>query len=309
MASLAPPDAETTWIDRMPVAWRPYLRLSRLDRPVGAWLLFWPCIWGLLLAALSGVQGSLLDGLRLAFWFALGSVAMRGAGCTWNDILDRDLDAQVARTRARPLPSGQVTTKQALAWALAQCLLGLVVLLQLNRVAALVALGSILLVAAYPLMKRITWWPQAWLGLTFNWGALVGYAALGGDLAAPAPWLLYLGGVFWTLGYDTIYALQDVEDDALAGVKSSARALGSNVRRGVALFYLASVVCMVLACGSSGLWAAAVSLLPFAGHLGWQVTRMSAGNTYVFLGLFRSNRIAGAIPALTWGLWLALAKT
>ncbi|WP_246048267.1 4-hydroxybenzoate octaprenyltransferase [Hankyongella ginsenosidimutans] len=160
--------------------------------------------------------------MRLACWFALGSVAMRGAGCTWNDILDRDLDAQVARTRSRPLPSGQATPKQALAWTLAQCLVGLIVLLQLSRLAALVALGSILLVAAYPLMKRITWWPQAWLGLTFNWGALVGYAALGGDLATPAPWLLYLGGVFWTLGYDTIYALQDKEDDALAGVKSSA---------------------------------------------------------------------------------------
>ncbi len=304
MPNLATPDAETSWIDRMPAAVRPYLRLSRLDRPIGAWLLFWPCIWGLLLAALSSGSASLGEGIRLACWFALGSVAMRGAGCTWNDILDRDLDAQVARTRSRPLPSGQATPKQALAWTLAQCLVGLIVLLQLSRLAALVALGSILLVAAYPLMKRITWWPQAWLGLTFNWGALVGYAALGGDLATPAPWLLYLGGVFWTLGYDTIYALQDKEDDALAGVKSSARALGPHARRGVALFYVASVLCMAAAFESGVGWAATACLLPFAAHLFWQAIRLSVDDAFVCLRLFRANRIAGALLALTLGLLL-----
>lgn len=288
----------------MPLFWRPYLRLSRLDRPIGAWLLFWPCVWGLLLAALSGAPGALIEGVRLSSWFALGSIAMRGAGCTWNDILDRDLDAQVARTRTRPLPSGQVTTRQALVWTVAQCLAGLVVLLQLNRVAALVALGSILLVAAYPLMKRITWWPQAWLGLTFNWGALVGYAAFNGDLASPAPWLLYLAGLFWTLGYDTIYALQDAEDDAVAGVKSSARALGPHARSGVAVFYIASVAVMGLGLAQGGGWPAATCVLPYAFHLWRQVARLTPENAFVCLRLFRENRVAGAIPALTMGLWL-----
>jgi 4-hydroxybenzoate polyprenyltransferase len=219
---------------------------------------------------------------------------MRAAGCVWNDIIDRDLDAQVERTRARPVASGAIAVKKALALAIGLSLIGLVVVLQLRPLAQLVAVASLGLVAAYPFMKRITWWPQAWLGLTFNWGALVGFVAVADP--APAMALLYAGGVAWTLGYDTIYALQDIEDDAMAGIKSSARALGSRARAGVAGFYAAAV----------GLWAAALwaaagdplavaALLPAALHLGWQVARLGDVSPANALVLFRANRTTGAL--------------
>jgi 4-hydroxybenzoate polyprenyltransferase len=267
---------------------QPYARLARLDRPAGSWLLFWPCAWGVALA-----DGLVAD-WALILWFGLGSVAMRAAGCVWNDIIDRDLDAQVERTRARPVASGAISVKKALALAIGLSLIGLVVVLQLRPLAQLVAVASLGLVAAYPFMKRITWWPQAWLGLTFNWGALVGFVAVADP--APAMALLYAGGVAWTLGYDTIYALQDIEDDAMAGIKSSARALGNRARAGVAGFYAAAV----------GLWAAALwavagdplavaALLPAALHLGWQVARLGDVSPANALVLFRANRTTGAL--------------
>jgi len=210
------------WIDRrLPAAWRPYCRLMRLDRPIGTWLLLFPCWWSAALAA----EG--WPDLWLFALFAIGAVVMRGAGCTVNDWADRDFDGKVARTAARPIPSGAVSPRQALIFLVAQLLVGLLVLLQLNWFAIGVGAASLLLVFPYPFMKRITYWPQAWLGLTFNWGALVGWAAVRGDLTL-APVLLYIAGVFWTLGYDTIYAHQDKEDDILVGVKSTALALGEN---------------------------------------------------------------------------------
>ncbi|WP_310496349.1 4-hydroxybenzoate octaprenyltransferase [Sandarakinorhabdus sp.] len=282
------PDSLPGWTDRLPPRPLAYARLARLDRPAGSWLLFWPCGWGLALAG-----GLVADGLLL-LWFAAGSLAMRAAGCVWNDIVDRDLDAQVARTRSRPVASGVISVRAALVFAVALSLIGLAVLLQLRPLAQMVALGSIALVAAYPFMKRITWWPQAWLGLTFNWGALVGYAAISAPDAPMA--LLYAGGVAWTLGYDTIYALQDIEDDAIAGIKSSARALGPAARRGVAGFYALALL----------LWGAALwlvrpdplvlaALLPLAAHLGWQVWRLSDAGPANALMLFRTNRSAGLL--------------
>jgi 4-hydroxybenzoate polyprenyltransferase len=283
------PDAvAASWIDALPGGVQPYARLARMDRPAGSWLLFWPCAWGVALA------GGLVADWRLIAWFAIGSIAMRAAGCVWNDIIDRELDAQVARTRARPVASGAVSVRRALVFAAALSLVGLVVLLQLRLAAQLVAVASLALVAAYPFMKRITWWPQAWLGLTFNWGALVGWVAIGDP--APAMALLYAGGVAWTLGYDTIYALQDIEDDAMAGIKSSARALGPQARLGVALFYAAA-----LALWGAALWSARadvlapLALLPVALHFGWQVVRLRDRSPENALALFRANRTAGLL--------------
>jgi 4-hydroxybenzoate polyprenyltransferase len=282
------PDAQRGWIDALPAGAQPYARLARLDRPAGSWLLFWPCAWGVALA-----DGLVAD-WPLILWFGLGSVAMRAAGCVWNDIIDRDLDAQVERTRARPVASGAISVKKALALAMGLSLIGLVVVLQLRPLAQLVAVASLGLVAAYPFMKRITWWPQAWLGLTFNWGALVGFVAVAEPAAAMA--LLYAGGVAWTLGYDTIYALQDIEDDAMAGIKSSARALGSRARAGVAGFYVAAV-----ALWGAAAWAVAgdplavLALLPAALHLGWQVARLRDVSPANALALFRTNRTTGAL--------------
>ena len=286
----ATPDAGAGWIDRLPAGPQAYARLARIDRPAGTWLLFWPCIAGLALA------GGLATAPALLLWFGLGSMAMRGAGCVWNDIVDRDLDAQVERTRARPVASGRISVRAALAFAIGLSLIGLVVLLQLRPAAQAVALASIVPVAAYPFMKRITWWPQAWLGITFNWGALVGWMAVAPP--APAVAVLWAGGIAWTLGYDTIYALQDIEDDALAGIKSSARALGGRARAGVAAFYALALL----------LWAAALSLaaatalavlarLPLALHLGWQVALLADRRPANALRLFRANRTAGALLA------------
>ncbi len=273
-------------------ALRDLVALGRFDRPVGAWLLFWPCAWGLALygrAALANWQ--------LFAWFALGALVMRGAGCAWNDLLDRKLDAKVARTANRPVAAGRVSPRAALIFSVALSLVGLVVLLQLNGAARLVALAAIPLVALYPLMKRITFWPQAWLGLTFSWGALVGSAALDPGLARlPETLLLYAAGIFWTLGYDSIYAAQDLEDDALAGVKSSARALGSNLRAGVSAFYALSLACLAAA-----LWRLRpdplvfLLLVPAAVHLARQAWRSRAPDPALALALFRSSTRAGAL--------------
>ncbi len=221
MAQQKPADAvPDSWVNGISPRLQPYMRLARFDRMTGAWLLYWPCAWGALLTGRTATNSA-----RWLILLFIGAVVMRGAGCAYNDIIDRDIDARVARTCGRPLPSGQMNVRQAWGFIILLCLLGLGVLLQLPRFAQMVALGSIPLVAAYPFMKRITWWPQLWLGLAFNWGTLVGYAAVSGTLDVPA-YLLYGAGIAWTLGYDTIYALQDIEDDALAGVKSSARAAG-----------------------------------------------------------------------------------
>lgn len=291
-ADRATPDAvRDSWVDRLPMRWRPYARLARLDRPIGTWLLFWPCAWGVALA------GGLPHDLYLLLLFGLGSLAMRGAGCVYNDIVDRDLDAQVARTRDRPIASGRVSVRAAWNWLFALALVGLIVLVQLPPLAQFVALGSILLVAVYPFMKRITWWPQAWLGLTFNWGALVGFVATANRFDWPMA-LLYVGGLFWTLGYDTIYALQDLEDDAIAGVRSSARRLGPNVRLGVALFYMLSLGAIGRALVIVGGGTAVLALVPAAAHFVWQIARLDARGPVRALRLFRANTWAGALIAL-----------
>lgn len=271
---------------------RPFILLARLDRPIGWWLLFWPCAWGVALA------GGTFERFDLILWLLLGALAMRGAGCVYNDIVDRDLDAQVERTRKRPLASGAVSVKAAWAWLLILCAIGLIVLIQLPLIAATIALGSLIFVAAYPFMKRLTWWPQAWLGLVFSWGALVGWAAVAHEIAAPML-LLYAGSVAWVIGYDTIYALQDREDDALIGVRSSALRLGAYVRAGVASFYALALI----------LWSAAIwwvrpeplafmALLPAALQLGWQVLTLDVEDGVNALYKFRSNRFAGLLVFL-----------
>lgn len=287
------PDTERHWlIAALPAAARPFGLLARFDRPIGWWLLFWPCAWSV---ALSGGAQQRWD---LLLWFLLGAIAMRSAGCVYNDIVDRDLDRKVERTRSRPLASGKVSVRAAWIWLLLLCLIGLVVLLQLRWEAQLVALGSLVLVAAYPFMKRITWWPQAWLGLVFSWGAPVGWTAITGDYAPALIWL-YAGSVFWVIGYDTIYALQDIEDDTLAGVKSTARRLGQNARAGVAVFYIAALICWCLA-----FWQirpqllGLAALLPVAMHLGWQIATLHPENGKDALAKFRSNREVGLLVAL-----------
>jgi 4-hydroxybenzoate polyprenyltransferase len=264
----------------------------RLDRPIGAWLLFWPGAWSVALAGLGR------GGVALILWLAIGAFAMRSAGCVYNDIVDRDLDAKVERTRLRPLASGRVSVRAAWIFLVALSLIGLVVLLQLRPLAQLVALASLALVAAYPFMKRITWWPQAWLGLVFSWGALVGWPAVTGTLDATA-FLLWGGAVFWVIGYDTIYALQDREDDALVGVKSSALALGRHARAGIAIFYLLALILWAVA-----LWRvrpdglSLVALLPAALHLLWQAATLRTDDGADALAKFRSNRLAGLLVFL-----------
>ena len=284
------PDTQTGgFLGLLPARARPFALLARLDRPIGWWLLFWPCAWGLALS------GDVVRRWDLLLWFLAGAIAMRGAGCVYNDIVDRDLDRQVARTRMRPLASGAVSLRAAWLWLFMLCLIGLGVLVQLNVFAAGIALASLALVAAYPFMKRITWWPQAWLGLVFSWGALVAWASVVRDLTWPAL-LLYAGSVFWVIGYDTIYAVQDVEDDALVGIRSSARALGRNIRPGLLLIYS-----IALACWAAAFWMvrpqalALMALLPLALHLGWQVVTLKTGDGADALAKFRSNRIAGLL--------------
>ncbi|ATY33785.1 4-hydroxybenzoate octaprenyltransferase [Sphingomonas psychrotolerans] len=288
-AQIVPDTEHRGLVGMLPAALRPFALLARFDRPIGWWLLFWPGAWAITLS------GNALARWDLILWFLLGSIAMRGAGCVYNDIVDRDLDRQVARTASRPLASGAVSLRAAWIWLLALCLIGLVVLVQLTPPGAVVALSSLALVAAYPFMKRITWWPQAWLGLVFSWAALVGWAEAPESARLPGL-LLYVGCIFWVIGYDTIYALQDVEDDALVGVRSSARRLGSRVRGGVAGFYAAA-----LAFWGAAIWQlrpdplALAALLPMALHLGWQVATLVPADGANALHRFRSNRNAGLL--------------
>jgi 4-hydroxybenzoate polyprenyltransferase len=282
------PDSEHRGLmARLPQGLRDYAMLARFDRPIGWWLLFWPGGWAVALA------GGMRDRWDLVLWLLLGAIVMRGAGCVYNDIIDRDLDARVARTRSRPLASGAVSLKAAWVWLIALCLIGLVVLLQLHTYAAIVALLSLAPVAAYPFMKRITWWPQAWLGIVFSWAALVGWAEVAGVLTLPGI-LLYLGSIAWVIGYDTIYSLQDREDDALVGIRSSARAMGAHVKAGTAGFYA-----LALAQWAAAIWLvrpdllALAALLPVAGHLAWQVATLNPDDGAGALARFRSNRTAG----------------
>lgn len=284
------PDSEAGhWLYRLPRTPALLAQLARFDRPIGWWLLYWPCGFGVVLA------GDVRQHWPLLLWLMLGAVVMRGAGCVYNDIIDRDLDARVARTAGRPLASGAISVRAAAAWAAALCLVGLVVLIQLPLRAQLVALASLLLVAAYPFMKRLIWWPQAWLGLVFSWGALVGWTAAGGAPGLAVVWL-YAGCAAWVIGYDTIYALQDIEDDALVGIKSSARALGRHVRAGLALCYGAA-----LAGWGAAVWAvrpdavALVTLVPVAVHLLGQIVTLNPADGHDALAKFRSNRFAGLL--------------
>ena len=290
------PDSESSslsggLVGALPPALRDYAQLARFDRPVGWQLLFIPCLAATLLAG-SGPQWALLG------WFLVGSVAMRGAGCVYNDIVDARLDAKVARTASRPVASGRVGKRAAWTFLIALALVGLVVLLQLRRPAQLIALTSLALVAAYPFMKRITWWPQAWLGLVFNWGALVGWAQLR-DGRWDVALALYAGCALWTVGYDTIYALQDREDDALVGIRSSALRMGGHVHTGIAVFYAGALALWALA-----FWwlradaVALLALLPVALHLAWQVVTLEPQDEANPLARFRANRWAGLLLAL-----------
>jgi 4-hydroxybenzoate polyprenyltransferase len=283
------PDSERRGlIGALPPRLRPFASLMRLDRPIGTWLLYWPGAWSV---ALAGVHGR----WDLFLWLGLGAFAMRSAGCVYNDIVDRELDGQVERTRLRPLASGRVSVTAAWALTIALCLIGLVVLLQLNRTAQVIALFSLALVAAYPFMKRITWWPQAWLGLVFSWGALVGWPAVTGSLAASALWL-YAGSVAWVIGYDTLYAIQDMEDDALVGVKSSARRLGQSAPLGITIFYALALVLWGGAIWSVRPdWLALLALVPAALHLANQAMRADPNDGEGALTLFRSNRTCGLL--------------
>jgi 4-hydroxybenzoate polyprenyltransferase len=274
------------WVDRfVPEGLRPYARLARLDRPIGTWLLLFPCWWSIAMAW-RGWQDAWLIAA-----FGIGALVMRGAGCTYNDIMDRDFDAQVARTRNRPLPSGQVTVPEALGFLIFQLCLGLAVLLSLNGFAIAVGAASLLLVFTYPLTKRVTFWPQFFLGLTFNWGALLGWAAVRADLAAPAV-LLYVGGIFWTLGYDTIYAHQDRADDPAAGVKSSARALGLGSKPWLYTFYAGATACFAAAGWTGGFaWPFYAGLVIGAVQLAWQVWDLDMDDPRDCLAKFRSNRL------------------
>jgi 4-hydroxybenzoate polyprenyltransferase len=282
------------WADRIaPSSWRPYLRLARMERPIGWWLLLLPCWWSAALAALAG--GQPYPNILHCALFLVGAVAMRGAGSTYNDVVDRDLDARVERTRMRPLPSGQVSTRAALAFLLLQCAIGLVVLLQFNSFAIATGFASIGIVLLYPFMKRFFWMPQIVLGLAFAWGALMGWAAAFGALGWP-PVLLYLGAIAWVVGYDTIYALQDIEDDEIAGIKSSALFFGERVRPAVALCY--AVAALGVGASLALVEAGALAWIGFGAfvlHLAWQVLRLDRKDGMASLRLFRANRDAGLI--------------
>jgi len=315
-----PDAAPANWVDRRaPGRLKPWLKLGRFDRPTGIWLLMLPGWQGVALAAAMGHRWP--EG-RLLVLFAAGSGLMRAAGCAYNDIVDRDIDAKVARTAARPIASGQISVGAAWLFILACCAASLVILMSLNLVSVCLGVSSLALVAAYPFMKRITWWPQAWLGLTFNWGVLMGAAAAQGgrsafsELAghatlalAPLPWAaaaLYASGVFWTLGYDTIYAVQDLEDDALAGVKSSARRLGARAPGAVLAFYAAAVTLALAAWRLGGLGLGFLPLAALFGlHLARQAARLRVDDGRGALALFKSNTVAGTLmfAALAAGHW------
>jgi 4-hydroxybenzoate polyprenyltransferase len=287
------PDSEHTSISgslvaRLPQLPRDLAQLARFDRPIGWWLLFWPCAFGVWLAG-AGPQFALIG------WLLLGAIAMRGAGCVYNDIIDANLDARVARTAARPIASGRVSKRAAWIWLVALCLVGLLVLIQLRIEAQLIALASLVLVAAYPFMKRVTWWPQAWLGMVFTWGLWVGWSALRFD-NWDAVAALYAGSICWVIGYDTIYALQDREDDALVGIRSSALRMGPRVQAGIAAFYLMAIALWALA-----FWLYRPGILPLLTlapvtlQLVWQIATLDSNDPANPLERFRSNRIAGAL--------------
>src|SRR6266700_90 len=286
-------DSTGNWVDHLAPAWtRPYLRLARLDRPIGSWLLLLPCWWSVALAAINARDEVNVGHLLLFF---VGAFAMRGAGCTWNDIVDRDLDARVERTRSRPIPSGQVSTAQAAAFLVAQALIGLAVLLQFNLFTVFVGLASLAVVAIYPFMKRVTYWPQIVLGLAFSWGALMGWPATFGQLEPPAL-LLYAGAISWVIGYDTIYAHQDREDDAFIGIKSTALLFGARTKPMLAIFFSLAVALIGWAGWSAGGGIVfGLGLLAFAAHLAWQVGRLDIDDPAVCLAIFKSNRDAGLV--------------
>jgi 4-hydroxybenzoate polyprenyltransferase len=286
-------DSTGNWVDWLAPGWlRPYLRLARFDRPIGSWLLLIPCWWSATLAALSA--GAPVNAGHVVLFF-VGAFAMRGVGCTWNDIVDRDLDRLVERTRLRPIPSGAVTVASAAVFLALQALVGLVVILQFNAFTQLVAFSSLGVIAIYPFMKRITYWPQAVLGFAFSWGALMGWSALLGRLDPPAL-LLYAGSIFWVIGYDTIYAHQDREDDALVGIKSTALVFGTRTRSMLAVSYGLAVLFLALAEWSAGAGPiAAIGLAAFAGHLAWQVMRLDITDSALCLRLFKSNRDAALL--------------
>ncbi len=294
---------KNSWVEKAPLTIKPYLRLARYDRPTGFWLLALPGIIGL---ALAGIKNGLgFSDIKWALLIIIGAIAMRGAGCTYNDIIDKDLDAKVERTALRPLPAKTVTVKQAWVWLILQCLAGLLVLLFFPRPAQIIALLSLILVAIYPFLKRITYWPQAWLGLTFNWALLVAYITKTDFLDLPV-FFLYFALVFWTIGYDTIYACQDKEDDALIGIKSTARLFGDKTKMAVAILYFISFVLSFIA-----IWQISLKslffIIPFGLHLLWQTLKISpesnANNPTLFLALFKSNLWAGLL--LAGGLMLA----
>jgi 4-hydroxybenzoate polyprenyltransferase len=297
------------WTQRLPKPLIPLAQLSRLDRPIGWQLLVLPCLMGLGLArSVDGVWGG---EAWLALLFLIGAIAMRGAGCTWNDLLDRKIDAKVARTKSRPIPSGAITPTNAFLWCLAQCGVGLAVLLQLPQLAQIVAVCAIPLVAAYPLMKRITWWPQAWLGLCFSWGALVAMAAITETLS-PAAWLLFAGCIAWVIAYDTIYAMQDAEDDALIGVRSTARLFAGQWRAWVLGFYVAALFLWAAAAAMAGAhWSVFIALGAIGGLLIWpMLERIDPNTPHSTLAAFRFNALIGATVALAFWLsplWISLA--
>jgi 4-hydroxybenzoate polyprenyltransferase len=287
-------DAIGNWVDTLAPVWvRPYLRLARLDRPIGSWLLLIPCWWSSALAAVAAHARA--PSLGHIVLFFIGAFAMRGAGCTWNDIVDRDLDAAVERTRSRPIPSGQVSLARAVLFLVLQALAGFAVLITFNRFTIALGIASLGIVAVYPFMKRITYWPQIVLGLAFSWGALMGWAAAFGSLSLP-PLLLYAGSISWVIGYDTIYAHQDREDDALIGIKSTALLFGARTKPMLALFYALAVFLL----GAAGLSAGggivfALGLCAFAVHLTWQIVRLDIANPDNCLAVFKSDRDAGLI--------------
>ena len=309
--------AQSHWVYKMPKSWQPYLQLSRLDRPIGYWLLALPGWIGLAFAGLS--HGLALTDLKWAVLILIGAIAMRGAGCTYNDIVDQDLDAQVERTALRPLPAGTITTKQAWIWLIAQCMVGLIVLLCLPRLAQIISLCSLPLVAAYPFMKRITWWPQVWLGMTFNWAVLVAYAAKTGAVTTPL-FILYAGLIFWTIGYDTIYACQDIEDDAFVGIKSTARRFGSKVKLGVGVCYAICVLLIIAATNQivivyyadpvinaqkmaqPTLERAILTVTPMALHLISQILRLNTSDGSQALRMFKSNTLSAGLLIFMWML-------
>ena len=299
-------DSTGNWVDSFAPGWaRPYLRLARLDRPIGSWLLLMPCWWSTALASIAARES--VPNVAHIVLFFIGAFAMGGAGCTWNDIVDRDLDARVERTRSRPIPSGQISVGQAAGFLIALALVGLIVLIQFNAFTIATGVVSLAIVAVYPFMKRITYWPQIVLGLAFSWGALMGWAAAFGRLDPPA-FVLYAGSIAWVIGYDTIYAHQDREDDALIGIKSTALLFGENTKPMLGIFFGAAVLLIgwsVYLVGAGPVfWLA---LIAFAAHLAWQVRRLDIGDPDLCLALFKSNRDAGLI--LFAGLILAGLST